>query len=247
MNLPPRQWCLLRRLPSISYTICSQSMDWRSVKKARSSLVFSNFWPKAFNWPSAVSSSMQHQKKQMTVAKTFFKGQFSRYLAFWTKTLERACSTYRKICDTKNFRYDDMSILGDPVAVSRAGRKDATKVFKHRRKSPWVPTLTGPFPNGQANAGSWLGTKNALYYCAQSANSISWVLFGEFVHDGYWLDYGLSGSYTKEMHAAVRKLSVWYKLSGIIKILSTRRLKTLFQKYKPELTTGIHASIDHAP
>ena len=68
-------------------------------------------------------------------------------------------------------------ILGDPGAVSRAGRKGATKVFKHRRKSPWVPTLTGPFPNGQVNAGSWLGTKNALYYCAQSANSISWVLF----------------------------------------------------------------------
>ena len=61
--------------------------------------------------------------------------------------------------------------------VCRAGRKGATKVFKHRRKSPWVPTLTGPFPNGQANAGSWLGTKNALYYCAQSTNSISWVLF----------------------------------------------------------------------
>ena len=50
-------------------------------------------------------------------------------------------------------------ILGDPGAVSRAGRKGATKVFKHRWKSPWVPTLTGPFPNGQANAGSWLGTK----------------------------------------------------------------------------------------
>ena len=68
-------------------------------------------------------------------------------------------------------------ILGDPGAVSRAGRKVATKVLKHRRKSPWVPILTGPFPNGQANAGSWLGTKNALYYCAQSANSISRVLF----------------------------------------------------------------------
>ena len=47
-----------------------------------------------------------------------------------------------------------VSILGDPGAVSRAGRKGATKVFKHRRKSPWVPTLTGPFPNGQVNAGS---------------------------------------------------------------------------------------------
>ena len=68
-------------------------------------------------------------------------------------------------------------ILGDPGAVSRAGLKGATKVFKHRRKSPWVPTLTGPFPNGQKNAGSWLGTENALYYCAQSANSFSRVLF----------------------------------------------------------------------
>ena len=45
-------------------------------------------------------------------------------------------------------------ILRDPGADSRAGRKGATKVFKHRRKSPWVPTLTGPFPNGQVNAGS---------------------------------------------------------------------------------------------
>ena len=68
-------------------------------------------------------------------------------------------------------------ILGDPGAVSRAGTKIPTKVFKHGRKSPWLPTLAGPFRNGQANAGSWLGTKNALYYCAQSADSISWVLF----------------------------------------------------------------------
>ena len=68
-------------------------------------------------------------------------------------------------------------ILGDPGAVSRAERKGATKVFKHERKNPWVPTLIGPFPNGQANADSWLGTKYALYYWTQSANSFSWVLF----------------------------------------------------------------------
>ena len=61
--------------------------------------------------------------------------------------------------------------------LRKYGECAATKVFKHRWKSPWVPTLTRPFPNGQANAGSWLGTKNALYYCAQSTNSISWVLF----------------------------------------------------------------------
>ena len=34
------------------------------------------------------------------------------------------------------------NILGDRGAVSLAGRKGATEVFKHRRKSPSVPTLT---------------------------------------------------------------------------------------------------------
>jgi len=43
------------------------------------------------------------------------------------------------------FSYRLTDILSDPGAVSRAGRKGATKVFKHRRKSPWVPTLTGHF------------------------------------------------------------------------------------------------------
>ena len=86
---------------------------------------------------------------------------------------------YCRVVAFLSWERDDItteSILGDPGTVSWA-RKGATNVFKHGRKSPWVPTLTGPFPNGQANAGSWLGTKNALYYCAQSANSISWVLF----------------------------------------------------------------------
>ena len=42
------------------------------------------------------------------------------------------------------FPASEWFILGDP---------GETKVLKHGRKSPWVPTLTGPFPNGQANAG----------------------------------------------------------------------------------------------
>ena len=69
------------------------------------------------------------------------------------------------------------NILGDPGAVSRAGRKGVTKVFKHRRKSPWVPTLTGPFPNGQANAGSWLGTKNALCIIVPNRRTVPPELF----------------------------------------------------------------------
>ena len=45
-------------------------------------------------------------------------------------------------------------ILGDPGAVSRVGRKGATKVFNYGRKSSWVPTLTELFPKIQADAGS---------------------------------------------------------------------------------------------
>ena len=61
---------------------------------------------------------------------------------------------------------------------SQSGReKRRDESFQVRRKSPWVPTLTELFPKIQADAGSWLGTKNALYYCAQSANSLSSVLF----------------------------------------------------------------------
>ena len=99
-----------------------------------------------------------------------------------TRTAPRAISLENHL---KTVRYEGLTlqvigpekrvgpILGNPGAVSQAGLKDATKVFKHGWKSPWVPTLTGPLPNGQENAGSLLGTKNALYYCAQSANSFS--------------------------------------------------------------------------
>ena len=92
---------------------------------------------------------------------------------YWQSNLIAAW-LFKRMCI---FPTSEWFILGDPGAVSRAGRKGATKVLKHGRKSPWVPTLTGPFPNGQANAGSWLGTKNALYYCAQLANTICWVLY----------------------------------------------------------------------
>ena len=68
---------------------------------------------------------------------------------------------------------------------SQSGReKRRDESFHYGRKSPWVPTLTGPFPKIQADAGSWLGTKNALYYCAQSVNTLL-SSFREFVHDGY--------------------------------------------------------------
>ena len=89
------------------------------------------------------------------------------------------------------------SRLGDPGAVSRAWRKGA-KVFKHRRKSPWVPTFTGQFQTGQANTGSWLGTKKCFVLLCPIGEQHLLSYFCEFVHDGYRLDHGLFGSCTKE-------------------------------------------------
>ena len=130
---------------------------------------------------------------------------------------------------------------------SQSGRGEkarGTKVFKYRRKSPWVPTLTELFSKIQADVGSWLGTTNALYYCAQSANSLSWVLFASsytttIVAITACLDHALkkctqSGNFPFDI-----------KSPSDFKILSARKLKTLFQKYKLELTKGIHACIGH--
>ena len=134
----------------------------------------------------------------MWISKGKLLSSFCNSKATFTKTVIK-----RKLVDRfslKNFsasiyqctmkhKHCRVTILGDRGAVSRAGRKGATKVFKHRQKSLWVLTLTGPFPNGQANTRSWLGTKNALYYCAQSANNFSWVFFvatvARFVHQAF--------------------------------------------------------------
>ena len=91
-------------------------------------------------------------------------------------------------------------ILRDPRAVSQVGRKGGTKVFKYGRKSPWAPTLTLLFPKIKADAGSWLGTKNALYYCAQSANSFSWVVFVSSYTTAIVSPH-LPGSFTKLVRA----------------------------------------------
>ena len=68
-----------------------------------------------------------------------------------------------------------------------------------------------------------------LYIIMPNRRSHLLSSFPLLVHDGYCLDHGLSGSCTKEMHA-VRKLSVRYKPPSDFKLLSARKLKTLFQK-----------------
>ena len=110
-------------------------------------------------------------------------------------------------------------ILGDPGAVSRAGRKGATTVFKHRRKSAWVPDSRRTISKRLSECWLLIGHKKCFVLLCPTGEQHLLSSFREFVHDAYWLDHGLS---------------------------ATRKLQTLFQKYKLELTTGIHACIDQA-
>ena len=58
-----------------------------------------------------------------------------------------------------------------------SGEKAGRKFSSMGERAPRYRLSPNYFQKIQADAGSWLGTKNALYYCAQSANSFSWVLF----------------------------------------------------------------------
>ena len=62
--------------------------------------------------------------------------------------------------------------------------------------------------------------------------------FRAFVHDSYCLDHGLSHALKKCTQSGNFQFDI--KSPTDFKILSARELKTLFQKCKLELTTGIH-------
>ena len=76
--------------------------------------------------------------------------------------------------------------LGDPGEVSRARRKGATKVFKHRRKSPWVP-IDSHQTISKRSSECWLliGHKKCFVLLCPIGELHLLSSFCEFVHDGY--------------------------------------------------------------
>ena len=69
-----------------------------------------------------------------------------------------------------------ITILRDPGAVSRVGRKGGTKVFKYAQKSPWVPALTELFPKINRRTVSpeffsWVRTRRLL-----SRSRLVWLM-----------------------------------------------------------------------
>ena len=64
---------------------------------------------------------------------------------------------------------DDISSSESKGQSVRSGGKAGQKFSSKDGIAPGYQTR--PFPKNQADAGSWLGTKNALHYCAQSTNT----------------------------------------------------------------------------
>ena len=109
------------------------------------------------------------------------------------------------------------------------GRDESFQLYG--RKSPWIPTLTELFP---ADAGSWLDTKNALYYCAQSANSFSSVLFVSSYTTAI-VSITVCLAHAPKKYTQSGNFQFDIKSPSDFKILPPGKLKTLFEKYKLSL------------
>ena len=87
-----------------------------------------------------------------------------------------------------------------------SGEKVARK-FSSKGGRPPGYRLLPLFPKIRVDAGSWLDKKNTLYYCAQSANSFSWVLFVSSYTTAIVSPH-LPGSFTKLVRA--RETFIFY-------------------------------------
>ena len=90
-------------------------------------------------------------------------------------------------------------ILGDPRAVSRSGERTRRKFSSTGERAPGYRLS----PNSSKNSRGCrllIGHRNALYYCAQSANSFSWALFVSSYTTAIVLSH-LHGSFTKLVRA----------------------------------------------
>ena len=91
----------------------------------------------------------------------------------------------------------------------REKRRDES--FQVRGKEPLGTDYHRTISKNSSRCRLLIGHKKCFVLLCPIGEQFLLSSFREFVHDGYCLDHGLSGSCTKEMHA-VRKLSVWYKI-----------------------------------
>ena len=128
---------------------------------------------------------------------------------------------------------------------SQSGReKWWDESFQVRVKEPLGTSSHQAISKNSSGCRLLIGHKKCFVLLCPIGKQFLLSSFREFVHDGYCLDHGLSGSCTKE-YMQSGNFQFVIKSPSDFKILSAQNLKTLFQKYKLELTTGIHACISH--
>ena len=122
-------------------------------------------------------------------------------------------------------------ILGDPGAVSRAGLKGATKVFKHGPKNPWADSHR---TISKRSRECWflIGHKKCFVLLCPIGEQSLQSPFLEFVHDGYYPATVAPSSETQEQSVgsgekAERKFS-----STGERALGYRLSSNYFQKFK---------------
>ena len=119
--------------------------------------------------------------------------------------------------------------LEHPGAVSRVGGKGRDESFQVRAKEPLGTDSHWTISKNSSRC-RLLTRHNKCFVLLCSIGEQFFVSsFREFVHDGYCLDHGLSGSCTKEMHA-VSKLSVWNKIPIWFKNVVCPKTKDAFPK-----------------
>ena len=144
----------------------------------------------------------------------------------------------------------DGPIYGHPRRPrgSQSGReKRREESFQVRAKEPLGTDSHWTISKNSSRCRLLIGQKkNASYYCAQSANTNSRKELRRL--RGYTttivaITACLDHAPKKCTQSANFQFDI--KSPSDFKILSARKLKTLFQKYKLELTKGIHACIGH--
>ena len=122
-------------------------------------------------------------------------------------------------------------ILGDPGAVSRAGLKGATKVFKHGRKSPWADSHR---TISKRSRECWflIGHKKCFVLLCPIGEQSLQSPFLEFVHDGYYPATVAPSSETQEQSVGSGEKAERKSSSTGERALGYRLSSNYFQKFK---------------
>ena len=138
-----------------------------------------------------------------------------------------------------------ISILGTQGHSVGSGEKVGRKFSSTGERDPGCRLSPNYFQNfKQMPAPDW-AQKNALYYCAQSVNSLSWVLFVSSYTTTIIVAITACLDHAPKKCTQSGNFQFDIKSPSDFKILSAWKLKTLFQKYKLEVTKGIRACIGH--